>query len=89
MRSTPVKPGSIVESRMGRDAGRRFLVIGELDENFVQVADGKLRKMDRLKKKRRRHLTWVGECASLKERLDAGRPVEDHEVRKWLFDEEE
>ena len=61
MKVLPIEVGSIVISKAGRDMGRPFLVVQEIDENFVLVADGKLRTMDRLKTKRRKHLKPTGE----------------------------
>ena len=90
MKQLPVEIGSIVISKAGRDQGRLFLVVGEVDENFVMVANGALRKMDRQKKKRRRHLKPTGTVVqAVKERLADGRRIEDHELRDWLSAEEE
>ena len=89
MNKLPIEIGSIVFSKAGRDMGRPFLVIQEIDKDFVMVADGKLRTMDRLKTKRRKHLKPTGEVVEeLRERLSTGKPVFDHEVRTWLSKEE-
>lgn len=90
MNRLPVEVGSIVVSLAGRDAGRRFLVVAEVDKDFVMIANGELRGMDRQKKKRRKHLKPTGTVvAAFKTRLEEGRPVADHEVRAWLREEEE
>ncbi len=90
MNKMPIEIGSIVISKAGRDQGRRFLVVGEVDEDFVMVANGDLRKMDRQKKKRRKHLKPTGlKVAEAAKRLAEGRSIEDHEVRTWLSEEEE
>ena len=82
--------GSIVQSKAGRDQGRLFLVVEEVDDDFVMIANGDLRKMDRLKKKRRKHLKPTGTVIqALKDRLSRGEKVEDHELRAWLREEEE
>ena len=60
MKRLPIEIGSIVVSLAGRDEGRRFIVIQEVDDDFVMVANGQLRTMDRLKKKRRKHLKPTG-----------------------------
>ena len=89
MNKLPIEVGSIVVSKAGRDEGRRFLVIEEVDADFVMIANGDLRKMDRLKKKRRKHLKPTGiVVVALRERLSQGKPVEDHELRTWLSEEE-
>ena len=90
MNRLPIELGSIVISKAGRDQGRRFLVVGEADDDFVMVADGGLRKMDRQKKKRRKHLKPTGQVVrAVAQRLADGRPIEDHELRDWLSEEEE
>ena len=90
MNRLPVEPGSIVISKAGRDQGRRFMVVGEVDDDFVMIANGDLRKMDRQKKKRRKHLKPTGAVVqAVKERLAEGLPIEDHELRTWLSEEEE
>ena len=89
MNKYPIETGAVVISRMGRDEGRSFVVIQELDEDFVLLADGKLRTMDHLKKKRRKHLKTTGIVVEeLRERLRSGAAVENHEVRSWLKREE-
>jgi len=90
MKMFPIEVGCIVRSLAGRDQGRLFVVIQEIDQDFVFVANGKLRGMDRLKKKRRKHLKSTGAVVEeLRARLAAGETVEDHEIRSWLKKEEE
>ena len=86
----PIDIGSVVISKAGRDRGRAFLVVGEVDDDFVMVANGGLRRMDHQKKKRRKHLKPTGRVVeALRQRLSQGKPVEDHELRTWLSEEEE
>ena len=90
MNKLSIEIGSIVFSKAGRDMGRPFLVMQEIDNDFVMVADGKLRTMDRLKTKRRKHLKPTGSVVEeLRSRLAEGAAVEDHEIRSWLKKEEE
>ena len=89
MNKFPVEVGSVVTSRAGRDAGRPFLVIRELDQDYVLIADGGLRTMDRPKKKKRRHLKPTGRVDThLREKLMGGEPVSDKEIRLSLSNEE-
>ena len=90
MNAWPIEIGSVVISKAGRDRGRPFLVVDVVDDDFVMVANGALRKMDRQKKKRRKHLKPTGAVVEeLRTRLREGKPVEDHELRAWLSEEEE
>ena len=89
MNKYPINVGDVVISKMGRDEGRSFVVIQEVDSDFVLLADGKLRTMDHLKMKRRKHLKTTGIVVDeLRKRLANGQAVENHEVRSWLKREE-
>ena len=89
MNRYPIEVGAIVVSMMGRDEGRSFVVVQEVDEDFVMLADGRLRTMDHLKKKRRKHLKTTGIVVEeLRARLREGATIENHEVRSWLKREE-
>ncbi|GHU56466.1 hypothetical protein AGMMS49975_19830 [Clostridia bacterium] len=47
--------GQVVFSKAGRDAGLPFVVLGT-EENFVFLSDGKLRPLERPKKKKIIHI---------------------------------
>lgn len=51
--------GRIVLSTAGRDKDKYFLVIHEIDQNYVSIADGRLRHVNRPKKKKIRHLRMI------------------------------
>ena len=90
MMAWPIEVGSVVISKAGRDQGRAYLVVEEVNDDFVMVANGALRKMDHQKKKRRKHLKPTGTVVrALRDRLSNGEKVEDHELRAWLREEEE
>ena len=90
MKKFQIEIGSVVRSEAGSDQGRLFLVVQEVDADFVMVANGQVRRMDHLKKKRRKHLKPTGLVVEeLRSRLSDGKPVEDYEVRSWLKKEEE
>ena len=89
MNMTPITAGMIVTSRMGRDQGRKFVVMQEVDDDFVLIADGDLRTVDRLKKKRRKHLKATHIVVEeLMDELRTGAAIENHEIRSWLKREE-
>lgn len=48
--------GQYVISKMGRDKGRTFIVLEVVDTEFVLVGDGDLRKVEKPKRKKARHL---------------------------------
>lgn len=90
MQVKPIDIGSIVRSRAGRDAGRLFLVIGILDEEFVLLSDGDLRKAEKPKKKRRKHLLATGrKVLQAEEIARKGESFNNAQIRSWLSNEEE
>ena len=81
----PIAPGCVVRSKAGRDEGRYFIVLSLEGEEFAQVADGDLRKVEKPKRKRAKHLYVTEELvSSLQKKLMAGERVENHELRKSL-----
>ena len=48
--------GQVVTSTAGRDSGKRFVVIGYEGESYLFLADGKLRKAQKPKRKKRKHV---------------------------------
>ena len=47
--------GNIVISTMGRDKGLYFIVVG-IEGNYVYLVDGSVRKVDKPKKKKVKHI---------------------------------
>ncbi|MEG2377044.1 MAG: KOW domain-containing RNA-binding protein [Clostridia bacterium] len=74
----------IISSLAGRDKGRLFIVM-ETEPDFVYLADGRLRKLESMKKKRLKHVAFV---SPLGERLAAkirnGEKVLNSEIRRAL-----
>ena len=56
MERLSMEPGRVVISTQGRDAGRYFIVLQVIDDQFVLMADGLTRKVDHPKKKKVKHL---------------------------------
>lgn len=46
----------MVFSQNGRDRGRAFVVVGVPEQNYILIADGNLRKIEKPKKKNLRHI---------------------------------
>lgn len=77
--------GQIVHSRAGRDKGRYFIVVGLIDENYVLIADGDLRKINSPKKKKVKHLVFHDKYATdIVEKLNSNQRITDADLRKTL-----
>ena len=79
--------GQIVVSRAGRDAGRTFVVVRVIDDLYVEICDGDLRRVEKPKKKKIKHLNMTDKIAEgLAEKLKNGDRITNAEVRKALVD---
>lgn len=77
--------GRVAISTAGRDAKRAFLVVGLSEEGYVLLADGRLRKAERPKKKKCRHIRLEPAVAQdVRDVLLQGGRVADAEIRKCL-----
>lgn len=80
----PLCEGIVAISQKGRDKGRSFMILYQLDADFVLIADGSTRKLQKPKKKRRKHLiSTSGELPALAEKYTEGR-LTDSDLRKAL-----
>ena len=76
--------GSVVRSAAGHDRGELFLILRE-EGDFVWLTDGKRRKIETPKKKRRKHVVSAGVWTHpVIGRLQDGEPVLDSEIRRAL-----
>jgi ribosomal protein L14E/L6E/L27E len=79
-------PGQLVKSVAGRDCGKWMIVISVLDENYVLLCDGKLRKINNLKKKKIKHIKRTNTVFNeLQDKIMQGI-ITDIEIRKKIAD---
>ena len=81
------RDGSIVLSKAGRDKGKYFIVLKAVDENFVLIADGDMRKVDNPKLKKCKHLENTGKTSErVCKKLSEGIRVTNPDLLKELAD---
>ena len=79
-----VDKSSLIVSKAGRDKGQLFYVI-DTDEQYVYLADGKSRKLEKPKRKKRKHVKQVPRTESrIAEKIRNGEKVLNSELRKEL-----
>ena len=79
-----VDKSSLVVSKAGRDQGQLFYVI-DADEQYVYLVDGKSRKLEKPKRKKRKHVEQVPRTESrIAEKIRNGEKVLNSELRKEL-----
>ena len=74
----------IVKSIAGRDKGKYFFVL-ETEDEFLLLADGKTRKLESPKRKKRKHAEFVqhSDCR-VAEKIRGEEKVTNSELRKTL-----
>ena len=77
--------GQVVYSMAGRDKGNKFVVIDIVDESYVLISDGDLRRIENAKRKKIKHLKITGEVIqTLCDKLEKKDRVSNSEIRKAL-----
>lgn len=77
--------GQYVRSKAGRDKDRVFIVMKIVDENYLLIADGDLRRIEKPKKKKIRHLTMIDQVSeSLKDKLSGDGKINNAFVRREI-----
>lgn len=79
-----IDKSSLVVSKAGRDQGQLFYVI-DADEQYVYLADGKSRRQEKPKRKKRKHIEQIPRTESrIAEKIRNGEKVLNSELRKEL-----
>lgn len=77
--------GQIVSSKAGRDKDRLFVIIDIIDHQYVLIADGDLRKIEKPKKKKVKHLLKQNIINSnIKEKLEKNEKLDNIYLRREL-----
>ncbi len=80
-----VTVGQYVRSKAGRDRDRVFIVTQVVDEKYVLIADGDLRRIEKPKKKKIRHLAVLAQVSeTLKEKLSGDGKINNALVRREI-----
>ena len=84
MERLQMEPGRVVLSTQGRDAGRYFIVLQVIDEQFVLMADGQSRKLAHPKKKKVKHLRAKPIMVNVDGSTLPNRHLQDSDLRSAL-----
>ena len=75
---------NIIRSDAGRDKGKLFVVLA-VEGEYLLLADGKSRKVEAPKRKKRKHVLFVAEDASrLSEKIKGEEKITNSELRRTL-----
>lgn len=85
--SQELQIGQFVKSKAGRDKGNVLIVFGIVDEQYVLVVDGDLRKLEKPKKKKVKHLSKIGDIdMEIQNVMTADKPFNNAWLRKKVAD---
>lgn len=85
--SQELQIGQFVKSRAGRDKGNVLIVVEIIDEQYVHVVDGDLRKLEKPKKKKVKHLAKISEVdLEIQSAIMEKKPFNDAWLRKKVAD---
>lgn len=77
--------GQIVRSKAGRDGGKLFIIVEILDQSYVMLSDGNLRRVEKPKKKKAKHLEIAGDVIeTINSKLINNIRVSNADIRKSL-----
>ena len=79
-----IAKSNIVRSDAGRDKGKLFVVLA-VEGEYLLLADGKSRKVESPKRKKRRHVLFVAADENrLSEKIKSGEKITNSELRRTL-----
>ncbi|MDW7739615.1 MAG: KOW domain-containing RNA-binding protein [Bacillota bacterium] len=78
-----LKPGQLVRSLAGRDKNKHYLVLKEIEQNYVLLVNGRSKPVARPKKKNKAHLQHYERRADLGDMTDP-ESMDDNQIAKYL-----
>lgn len=76
--------GMLAESRSGHDRGQIYVIIKE-DDEYVYLSDGRLKPLDKLKKKNRKHVQIIRKpMQEIKDKLHKGEELKNEEIKRAI-----
>ncbi len=80
-----IKIGQYVRSKAGRDKNHVFIVIGIIDHEYVLLTDGDLRRIEKPKKKKIKHLFEINQLSDVvSEKVNDDKKLTNLMVRKEI-----
>ncbi len=77
--------GKVVRSKAGRDTNHLYVVIGQLDNEYVLIVNGKTKTLEKPKKKKIKHLDFLKTVDDeFKTAIDLKSKSTDLEIKRFL-----
>lgn len=83
--TSDLRVGQIVKSKAGRDKGRIFIITEIVDDIYVKICDGELRKVSKPKLKKIKHLIVYNRVfEEIETRVDKNEKLNNAYIRRLL-----
>lgn len=80
--------GMLARSKAGHDIGKLYVVM-DVDTEYVYLADGVSRTVDKTKKKKRKHIQIIYKIPALLQKvMSEGREMQNEHIKKAIKDYE-
>lgn len=80
-----IEIGRVVLGKNGRDTGKHFIITKVVDNDYVEISDGKSRPLSKPKKKKVKHIAITGEVfETIAEKIKLDKKVYDKELGSAL-----
>ena len=77
--------GRVISSNAGRDKGKLFIVIDIISDEYLLLTDGDLRKIEKPKKKKIKHVKFTDICLEdIRTKLEKHDKITNAELRRAL-----
>ncbi|MBC7958767.1 MAG: KOW domain-containing RNA-binding protein [Vallitaleaceae bacterium] len=77
--------GQIIKSKAGRDQGKVFIII-EMDDEYVYLVDGNLRRLENPKKKKQKHVQPTHIIIeTIKNKIEKAEKLTNADIRKEMI----
>lgn len=81
--------GRVVYSKQGRDSKKDFIVIEVINNDYVYIADGSLRTVEKPKKKKVKHLIFTDRIAEeIRDLVLNGQMISNSKIKRFLQSED-
>ncbi|SNS39649.1 hypothetical protein SAMN05446037_100970 [Anaerovirgula multivorans] len=85
MEQSDISIGQVVKSTQGRDKEKFFIAVEILDNEYVLIVDGDIRKIDKPKKKKMKHLVKLNILSEeVRERVLSSKKMNNAFIRREL-----
>jgi len=77
--------GQVVRSRAGRDKGQFMVVLSIIDDNYVYVSNGELRKVSQPKRKKIKHLSKTNHITTtIRDKMKGNQEITNSDIKKEI-----